>query len=118
MRFYSTVEVVRSTDATYRQVDYWLRIGMIRTVDGRDFPGSGASRYFDEREVRVVQVCATLMDLGCKSTTCAIAAAHLRELTDWNGLLFVRSDGSLARAPDGSGWIVNLTEFEFEGAVA
>lgn len=118
MRFYSTIEVVRLTDASYRQVDYWLRIGMIRTADGRDCPGSGGQRVFSERELRVVQVCATLMELGCRTTTCAIAAAHLRELTDWSGLLFVRSDGRLEREPTVSGWVIDLGEYEFDAVDA
>jgi DNA-binding transcriptional MerR regulator len=38
------------TGATYRQIDYWCRIGLISPI-GKSTPGSGYYRQFDEEVV-------------------------------------------------------------------
>lgn len=119
-RTYSAVDVAKLTDLSYRQVDYWLRCGVLATADGNDCPGSGAQRRFDERELQVAAIACRLGELGCRLPTLKVVCARLRELDDFAsfGLLFVRSDGSLETRPDGSGWIVDLAEFQFDTADA
>lgn len=117
---FSAPDIVEMTDLTYRQVDHWLTRGILRTVDGRENPGSGAQRRFDAREVRIAAVGARLSELGCPLETLKRVAARLREVDDWTTatLLFIRDDGTLASGPEGSGWIVDLAEFGFEDAHA
>lgn len=118
MRTVSAVQLARLTDLSYRQVDYWIRCGVFVTADGNDAPGSGGVRRFPESEVRLAAVACRLAELGCPVGTLRVVCAHLRGVTEWasSGLLFVRSDGTLETRPDGSGWIVDLSEFDLADA--
>jgi DNA-binding transcriptional MerR regulator len=52
---YSGTEVARLAGVTYRQLDYWLRIGAIQIEDPT--PGTGRPRLFTEDEVdRVINI--------------------------------------------------------------
>lgn len=120
MKTVSCRELVRRSPLSYRQADYWLRLGVLETVDGVACPGQGSVRQFREDEVRVASVCARLAELGCSTNIMRVAAGQLRAITDWAsaGWLFVRSDGTLASMPEGSGWIIDLSEFDFERVAA
>lgn len=48
-KYLSSVQVLAATGATYRQLDWWIRQGIIKTI-GPASPGSGFQRKF-EREV-------------------------------------------------------------------
>lgn len=49
-RLYSSAEVCRIVGISYRQLDYWIRVGTIQ-VDGK-LPGSGYQRQWTEDELR------------------------------------------------------------------
>jgi hypothetical protein len=52
---YSTLEAATQAGVTYRQVDYWLRRGIIQVDDPQ--PGSGHQRRFTQSEVdRLMEV--------------------------------------------------------------
>lgn len=55
----SSVELVERTEATYRQIDYWCRIGVIETTK-KPTPGSGYKREFDESIVPKVKFLVTM----------------------------------------------------------
>jgi hypothetical protein len=42
----STIELCRRSGATYRQLDYWARLGILRP-HGNSCPGTGVSRRWD-----------------------------------------------------------------------
>lgn len=50
--FFRTVEVMKKTGATYRQLDYWATGGLIAGEN----PGSGMRRYFTPEDVRLITV--------------------------------------------------------------
>ena len=55
MKLYSTDEVARHSGATFRQLDYWVRLGYVRPV--RPSSGSGNARRWSEENLdRVRQI--------------------------------------------------------------
>lgn len=114
---FSTNDVVRLTDLTYRQVDYWTRLGVL--VPCVQANGSGTQRRYDDRELRVAAVLSTLADLGAPIKRVLFGLAErLRALDVWTGLLFVHPDGTYTFDAEGTGWIVDLSEFEFDSVAA
>ncbi len=63
MRTYTTPEVCRLTGATYREVDYWCRRGLI--VPAVEARGSGSARAFSDANVAEVRLVVALRGLGC-----------------------------------------------------
>lgn len=53
----NTRELIKRTGATFRQIDHWCRMGVIPTV-GKQTPGSGYYRSFDENIVNPVELMA------------------------------------------------------------
>ncbi len=51
----NTKELIKRTGASFRQIDYWCRMGVISTV-GKGTPGSGYYRQFDEEIVNRVKL--------------------------------------------------------------
>ncbi len=51
----NTRELIKRTGASFRQIDYWCRMGVISTV-GKRTPGSGYYRQFDEEVVNRVKL--------------------------------------------------------------
>lgn len=101
---------------SYRQLDYWVRLGLIETV-GAAAPGSGGIRRYLRREARVVTVVARLRELGATEKTLRHVAPMLRAMTteEWHGDLLVSADGEIcpARASNTmtfgeACWIVSL----------
>lgn len=62
-RTFRTPEVASLTGLTYRQLDYWTRIGMVRPSVA-EAKGSGTWRYFSELDVRVLIALRRLLDNG------------------------------------------------------
>lgn len=58
----SSEELADAVGISYRQVDYWVRSGLLRTA--APVEGSGRSRRFTPAEVKVARVVATLRRLG------------------------------------------------------
>ncbi len=50
------------TNPTYRQLDYWVRRGLLRLTEPH--PGSGNTRQWSEEEARAATVMARLVDAG------------------------------------------------------
>ena len=101
-------QVCRRAGITYRQLDYWCRVGMIRPE--RDARGSGTQRKFTEAQARGMRLAAALMRAG--ATTSAISALVAR-MTDapewqWSGTIVVGIDGAVLDDVAEAGWIVNL----------
>ena len=53
-QYFTTGEVLEVTGLSFRVLDYWLRTGAIRLVDGTT-PGSGISRRYSQEEVDAIQ---------------------------------------------------------------
>jgi DNA-binding transcriptional MerR regulator len=106
-------QVVAETDLTYRQLDYWIRRGVIReepSVNGR--VGSGHPRSFTDDELRVVKVLAALRALGCSLDTLTEVAEQLRSWPEpeWHGFVFVDSLAGLQRRPCNRCVVIDLDE--------
>ena len=101
------MEVVQATGASYRQLDYWARKGLVtplrsetqhvvpRSVADPSKPGSGRVRIWDDSEVAVIAVMVTLTRWGLTPT--AAAAAGRRLATD--GVVGVAPGVTLSRTP-------------------
>lgn len=95
----TSVDLMRLTGATYRQVDYWSRVGYLRPPEPT--PGSGAQRVFSPTEVQVAYLMVALTNAGVEVGAAALAARTARVgrlywRTVLDGGLHVR--GSLPRA--------------------
>lgn len=91
-RTYRTADVVAFTGATYRQIDYWCRVGLLDPEgDGR---GSGIVRRWAPEDVRAALIIAALARLGCEGEP-------LRAAARWSYANLEQVDaGSLVVSPD------------------
>lgn len=115
-RTFSAVETCRLAGCTYRQLDYWTRVGYVEPTIGAH--GSGSRRRFTGRDVAVVRAVARLREMGVGGSTLARAALTLSdESKPWNGSVLVTLDGDVldllevvldagARLP--AGYVVSL----------
>lgn len=93
-RTFSAIETARLAGCTYRQLDYWTRVGYVEPNVGAR--GSGSRRRFTGRDVAVVRAVTKLRDMGVVGTTLARAAATLAdESKPWNGSVLVTLDGDV-----------------------
>ena len=101
----SAKEFCRQTGLTYRQVDYWVRRGVLATAVRRA-PGSGYERPFDEDEVRVATVLGSLRTIGAPVDVLSEVAEQLRALDEnaWHGVVYVDSAGLVDRQPHRPCW--------------
>lgn len=61
----STRDAARISGATFRQLDYWERTGVLTaSVPAK---GSGSRRYYTDREVHVATVLAALSEACCNN---------------------------------------------------
>lgn len=60
---YSTLDVCEQTGVTYRQLDYWTRIGLVAPSLGQA-TGSGTRRAFSGHDVAVVKVLGAVSGHG------------------------------------------------------
>lgn len=72
---------------TYRQLDWWCRLGKLRPPVAA--AGSGSQRLFDLRETQI----AWAMGVLSKLTGRLPDLAMLRQLPRWGGWLVVHDDG-------------------------
>lgn len=79
--------------ATYRQVDYWCRLGVIAPHQPAD--GSGTQRGFHASQVPVITCLAQLALMGASSDMLRAVYRHLSATTvaEWRGLLHVSPAG-------------------------
>lgn len=100
---------------TYRQLDRWCALGVIRPV-GAPAPGTGFPRRFLPAEVRVVSACGRLAELGVNTEVLREVAEELRVSTDdsWRGTVVVSRNGLVLPADDDVSsfgeacWLLNL----------
>lgn len=114
MDAYSTHHAAELAGITYRQADYWARIGIARPSLG-EAAGSGSRRAYSRGDVRLLAVIGALAYL--EFPVGRLDLAWLAELPDheWTGTLIVtpagyayRADGDLLEAGDIVGAAVNL----------
>lgn len=93
-RFYSAPQVCETVGITYRQLDYWLRVGLLDPY--RNARGSGSRRMFDDRDVADARLAALLMAVRHDTIWAGNVVAQLRlfDLGDW-------SDHTVVIHPDG-----------------
>lgn len=104
-------------DVTYRQIDYWCRIGLIHPIG--EFNGSGSRRRFIRSDVAIADVVKGLYRAGANfavtkrvsdqlyadggaPTGCSIIVTEEGDMLDPKGLM------DLASAP-AFGWMIPLT---------
>jgi hypothetical protein len=59
--YLTTVEVAHQSGATYRQIDYWTRSGLLRPVHQG---GTGPARFWPPEEAEIAQRTARLVTAG------------------------------------------------------
>lgn len=76
-------EVVRITGATYRQLDYWCRAGLVPGHEAGN--GYGFPRFFDYRQIRLVRGLVAVTGAGLTGDALRDAAARLDDPElDWD----------------------------------
>lgn len=95
----SSVEVCRRAGVSYRQLDYWIRCGVL--TPSYSAHGSGTQRRFSEADALAVWVAGRLATLGARSAamSAAVAAVLRRDDPVAPGVLLVSPSGS-ARVVD------------------
>lgn len=71
-----TTEVMDRTGATYRQLDFWARIGLIKPA-ARAAMGSGTRREYSNGQVDVIAILVDLLRLGWELRRAAAAAQEI-----------------------------------------
>jgi DNA-binding transcriptional MerR regulator len=75
---YRGTTACKAAGITYRQLDYWARIGFVEpTVRGAT--GSGTQRLYSFTDIVVLRVVKRLLDSGVSLQQIRTAVAHLRE---------------------------------------
>lgn len=92
-------DMCKRAGITYRQLDYWLRSGVIECIDGQVEPGSGRPRRYDADEAFVARACGDLVGLGMQLAQVMLVADQLRRWPDRRGRVFVDAGGGLSLAP-------------------
>lgn len=59
-----TLPDMAAIGCSYRQWDYWTRLGLIKTEDGDTTPGSGKRRYWPKEEIDVAARMVRLIKAG------------------------------------------------------
>lgn len=101
----------RLTRCTYRQLDYWVRTGIVTPAIANP-RGSGNRRRWAPDQVRVVRMIADLCALGATNPVLveAVATAERMPEHEWQGMGFVDETGRVDRTPPGgSCWAVDLS---------
>lgn len=115
MRPITSDDVCDAAGCTYRQLDYWIRCGLVECLGNTARNGSGSQRVYSHREVRVVAAIARLFELGATQHVVANCAPILRSFTEaeWHGYVIVRRSGAVVRpgasnAVIEAGWVLSL----------
>lgn len=99
----STRDLCTLTGITYRQADYWVRMGYLDTI-GDGSPGQGHPRSHPASEVFVADGLAQVLRAGCRCPG-AVASA-LREHGP-GGNLLLDEDGAITVDLDLARWVVH-----------
>lgn len=68
----------KAADITYRQLDYWARIGLV-TPEVRDASGSGSARLYSFRDILMLKVIKRLLSAGVSLQQIRTAVEYLRD---------------------------------------
>lgn len=105
----SAPEVCRVTGASYRQLDYWSRTGVLRAA--REARGSGTQRRYTIIQARVARVLFILARLGARHAVLReVAAVLLDDGPEWEEPAGITARGAILPAWDTrlDGWLVDL----------
>lgn len=107
---FTSNQVLRLAGCTYRQLDYWVRIGAI--APSRDARGSGSSRGFTLRDAATVRMCTVLFALGADQHVVQGARRDLdRDPVLWDRVVVVTPAGRVWPIIDGTapeGYLISL----------
>jgi DNA-binding transcriptional MerR regulator len=110
---YFTTEVIHLTGLTFRQIDYWCRVGII--VPKVEADGSGTKREFSIEQVRAIALCRRLADLGMRAPGLTEVYADACDWHEqfWAGIALVSATGMMtpldaATDFDEACYVVNL----------
>ena len=107
----NTAEVAAAAGVTIRQLDHLTREGVITpTVIAA---GSGSSRRWAQRQVRVLRLIAVLRGHGASYSTLRNVVSSAEALDDgaWGARVLVTLDGRITTllGADSNGWLIDLT---------
>lgn len=92
---YSTTQVEHLAGVTYRQLDYWCRMGAL-VPELAEARGSGTQRRYSSRDVALAAVCGMLTAHGANLRVLGNVVAVLRDNDDaWLCSLLVTGDGDV-----------------------
>lgn len=100
---------------SYRQLDYWCRIGIL-TPSVTEAAGSGSRRRYSLEDVRCLAVLRAITSTGIPVSSLATVVEELRRPGgSWDGLLFVSPSGQVGRSlavlgADGLALVIDLAE--------
>lgn len=106
--------MIRSSDLprlvgiSYRQLDYWTRLGIL--IPAQDAAGSGTQRLWSEDEARIAVMLAALRQLGARLRLLARVADRMRDWpdSDWDGVVYIDPNGHISRSPCALCWQLDL----------
>lgn len=108
---YGSRRVADAVGITFRQLDYWSRIGIFdpSVAVAR---GSGSRRRYSIEDVRVLRALAALTELGAPISKLRPVVEELSRIPaqSWHGLLFVTRSGRCSRLATTTepGWVIPL----------
>ena len=76
-RYFTSKEVVSATNVKYRQLDYWIRSGIIK-ASGRKAKGNGTRRLFTFTDIVEVRAVNRLTESGMRPKALKQCLQHLR----------------------------------------
>jgi len=107
----SSTSICRLSGASYRQLDYWTRTGVV-VPSTAEAHGSGTQRRWSVDQVRVLTLLVRLSGRGCQSEALRAAARAAELLPDevWSARVVVNLDGEIRPiiGSDDDGWVINL----------
>lgn len=113
---YTSDDVTDLAGISYRQLDYWTRVGVLQPL-GHARPGSGYERRWSQAEVRVATVVGRLANLGATRHVLRPVAEMVRAMSEdeWHGELLVSPEGRVGHLRAATAatfgeacWVVNL----------
>lgn len=109
----SSFEVCAEVGVTYRILDYWARIGVLRPTI-RDSQGPGSARRYSLADVKVAMILNVLRQMGATGDVLAAVATAVRAEDLSGGCLFVSPFGEVTKDPTvahaawACWWVINL----------
>lgn len=100
-------DACRLADITYRQLDYWARVGMVKPslMNAR---GSGSLRLYSFNDVMRMRVISTLLDLGVGLGICQQGTEEISNYESFTDLYLVLLKGvaTISYSNEVLNWII------------